>query len=152
MPVRTAKARRAFGRLERNNARKPSRMSGKRSPLHPDHGEFFAALGRRLKELRKERGWSLHTMVAVHGYYDAQWRKYEKGGPVTVDSLLKMATMFGVTLNTLMDDLGEWPRQDVTVLHQKPTAQKKSVVAAKRTPAKRVIKKVIEQQPPAMTF
>ena len=126
MPVQKTKVRRAFDRLDRNHARKPVIMSGKRSPLHPDHGEFFAALGRRLKELRKERGWSLHTMVAVHGYYDAQWRKYEKGGPVTVDSLLKMATMFGITLNTLMDDLGEWARQVMTVLHQKPGVPKKA--------------------------
>lgn len=84
-------------------------MSGK--AVHPDHAEFFAILGRRIKELRKERGWSLRDMILMHGYHLSQWQKYEKGGPVTVDSLLRMAAVFDMTLSQLLGDLVEFPRK-----------------------------------------
>ena len=105
-------------------------MSGK--ALHPDHAEFFAALGRRIRELRKERGWSLHDMVVKHGYYQSQWQKYEGGGPVTVDSLLRMATIFGMPLGRLIDDLGEFPKAGLSKRQSgEPTR------AAKKTAAKK---------------
>lgn len=100
----------SFGRLGEGTPRKTSGMPAK--ALHPDHAEFFTALGRRIKELRKERGLSLHDMVVKHGYYQSQWQKYEKGGPVTVDSLLRMATCFGLTLGALINGLNDqFPRQ-----------------------------------------
>ena len=112
--------------------RTPSDMSGK--PMHPDHAEFFAALGRRIRELRLARGWSLRDMVLEHGYHVSQWQSYEKGSPVTVDSLLRMSTVFGLTLTQLIGDLGEFPRKDfaeggATVAHAQPL----KATAAKKT-------------------
>ncbi len=107
MRENSVKAGDSFGTLGLKALRKPSRMPAK--SLHPDHVEFFSALGRRIKEMRRERGWSLHDMVVKHGYYQSQWQKYEKGGPVTVDSLLRMATIFGIDLAALIGSLGQFP-------------------------------------------
>jgi transcriptional regulator with XRE-family HTH domain len=109
-----------FGMFVRTLGLKPSRMSPKRSALHRDHAEFFAALGRRIKQLRKERGWSLHQMVSEHGYYQAQWQKYEKGGSLTIDSLLKIAEMFEISLGELIDSLGRFPHESVATVAEKP--------------------------------
>lgn len=124
----------AAGRLRVKARRNPSRMPGKKGSAHPDHAEFFLALGRRLRALRKERGWSIHHMVVNFGYYDTQWRKYEKGGPVTVDSLLKMSTMFELTLVELLDGLGAFPRMAMTDAVKKPGTIK---FPAKKTAAVR---------------
>ena len=94
--------------------------------LHPDHVEFFSALGRRIKELRRERSWSLHDMVVKHGYYQSQWQKYEKGGPVTVDSLLRMASIFGMSLAALIDSLGEFPCKSINEISHEKTSPKKA--------------------------
>ena len=83
-------------------------MSGKAS--HPEHKEFFEALGRRIRELRLARQWTLRDMVLL-GYHVSQWQKFEKGCPVTVDSLLRLATVFGITLADLFGDLIEYPRE-----------------------------------------
>ena len=130
MPSRLVPWGGVFDRLGIESPRKSSEMSGK--ALHPDHVEFFAALGRRIRELRKERGWSLHDMVVKHGYYQSQWQKYEGGGPVTVDSLLRMATIFGMPLGRLIDDLGEFPRTDSSRMHSgEPTRPPKKTAAKK---------------------
>jgi transcriptional regulator with XRE-family HTH domain len=79
--------------------------------MHPDSQAFFKAFGIRLREIRKSKGWSVRDMVAQHGYHDAQWRHYENGSPVTIDSLLRMATIFNVTLVELLDGLGRFPKE-----------------------------------------
>lgn len=106
--------------------------------MHPDHKEFFAALGRRIKELRKENGWSLRDMVIKHGYYDAQWRKYENGGPVTVDSMLRMATMFGLSLVQLLDGLGEFPRRSAPEIEEKAGTKRKASDPASKNVGRKV--------------
>ena len=58
--------------------------------------------------MRKERGLSLRDMVVKHNYHDSQWRKYERGGPINVPSLLKIAKSFGTSLSALLDGLGEY--------------------------------------------
>lgn len=141
MPPRPIQKHRVFDRLGRKSPRKLSGMSGK--ALHPDHVEFFAALGRRVKELRKERGWSLHDMVVKHGYYQSQWQKYEGGGPVTIDSLLRMATIFGMPLGRLIDDLGQFPRDLTKTLAGDPArASKKATKIASKKTAKKTPTKV----------
>ena len=145
--------RRAFDRLESESGRNLAAMGGKRAAPHPDHEAFFAALGRRIKELRKERGWSLHKMVAEFGYYDAQWRKYEKGSAITIDGILKMCSIFNVTLRELIDHLGEFPRRDMRTVAAEQKAGSVEVGAAKRTsekmPVRRVQTKTAHKKRPA---
>lgn len=106
-------------------------MSGK--ALHPDHSDFFNALGQRIRALRKERGWSLRDMVVKHDYHVSQWQAYEKGQPVTVDTLLRLATVFGLTLMELMGDLVHFPRVQPVVKIGKSEA---ASVPATKAPAK----------------
>lgn len=78
---------------------------------HPDKGDLCVALGRHIRELRIARGWSIHRMVVDHGYFDPQWRKMEKGKIApTIDSLLKLSTIFGIPLPELMSGCGEFPK------------------------------------------
>jgi transcriptional regulator with XRE-family HTH domain len=77
--------------------------------IDQDYAEFLKLLGMRIKQMRRERGLSLRDMVVKHNYHDSQWRKYERGGPINVPSLLKIAKAFGTSLSTLLEGLGEYP-------------------------------------------
>lgn len=81
--------------------------------MHPDSKAFFVALGKRLRELRKAKGWSVRDMVVQHGYFDAQWRNYEKGSTITIDSLLKVAGIFQLSIIELLNDCecGQLPKR-----------------------------------------
>lgn len=112
MQMRTRRTKTVLigGSLKGKGNRKHCGMSGK--ALHPDHEDFFTALGRRARELRKAKGWTFQDMVLLHGYHVSQWQKIEKGCPVTVDSLLRMGTVFGLTLAQLLGDLVDYPRPE----------------------------------------
>lgn len=118
-------------------------MSGK--ALHPEHKEFFEALGRRIRELRLARQWTLRDMVLL-GYHVSQWQKFEKGCPVTVDSLLRLSTVFGITLAELFGDLISYPRrpEDKAIAAATPVQVKpdkaKPRSSTKTRPAKKIVR------------
>jgi transcriptional regulator with XRE-family HTH domain len=91
-----------------------------------DYKGFLAALGKRIKEFRKERGWSLRDMVIQHGYHDSQWRKYESGGGLTIPSLLRIAALYRVSLTKLLDGLAEYPTEPLPDNKEKPTTKRTS--------------------------
>ncbi len=65
-------------------------------------------LGARIKQLRKERGWTLRDMVVQHGFHLSHWQAFERGNRgMSVPSLLRIAEVFDVTLCELLDGLGE---------------------------------------------
>lgn len=108
--------------------------------MQPDHDEFLKALGKRLRELRIERGWTVSDMLICHGYSDSHWRKYETGafGGLTVDSLLRMASVFGLTLIELLDGIsGEFPKKSISA-DERNAAVKVSGRAARKTAAKKI--------------
>ena len=78
-----------------------------------DYKGFLGALGARIKELRKQRGWSNRDMVVVHQINDSQWRKYERGGGLTVESMLRIAALFELSLSELLNGLGEYPAKSL---------------------------------------
>ena len=55
-----------------------------------EYEQFLKTLGCRIKQLRNECGYSLRDMVIRFGYNDSQWRRYERGGSINVQSLLKI--------------------------------------------------------------
>jgi len=63
---------------------------------------FLKALGARIKHLRKTKNIRFRDIMLSTGYYDAQWRKYEAGGGLTVQSLLKIAVALDVSLSTCL--------------------------------------------------
>lgn len=79
-----------------------------------DYDEFLMALGRRIKQFRKERGLSLRDMVVTYGYHDSQWRRFERGGAANLNSLLRIAVAFNTPLSTLLEGLGPAPSQTPT--------------------------------------
>jgi transcriptional regulator with XRE-family HTH domain len=90
-----------------------------------EYTQFLKTLGSRIKQLRKERGYSLRDMVIHHGYNDSQWRRYERGGSINVHSLLKIAKLFGISLSTLLDGLAEYPQtsiQEIKKQHRAATS------------------------------
>lgn len=117
------------------------RMNGSRKPAHQDQDAFFSALGRRIKELRKERGWSLSHMHIRFGYVPSQWQRFEKGKSVTIGSLLKMAEIFDCDLAVLIDSLGKFPTKRMETVAEdpkipKPIERTMTKAASKRSKAK----------------
>lgn len=100
--------------------------------IDQDYAELLKLLGLRLKQMRKERGLSLRDMVVKHNYHDSQWRKYERGGPVNVPSLLKIAKSFGISLSTLLDGLGEYPQTSATEDKKKHAVEASATAKAKK--------------------
>lgn len=89
-----------------------------------EYKQFVKTLGRRIKDLRKARGYSLRDMVLQHGYNDSQWRRYERGGPMNLQSLLKIAKTFGTSLSDLLNGLGEYSEVRVHEIQKKPAANR----------------------------
>jgi transcriptional regulator with XRE-family HTH domain len=95
--------------------------------IEDEYEEFLIALGRRIKQLRKERGLSLRDMVVLHGYHESGWRRMERGGAGNVQSLLKIARAFQISLSVLLDGLGEYPTTSIKDV-KKHTAKTTKVV------------------------
>ena len=75
--------------------------------MDADYKRFCKALGAHIKELRKARGISNWDLRATHGVNDAQWRRYERGGGLTIELLLKVAAILGVSAGELLDGARE---------------------------------------------
>ena len=72
-----------------------------------EYDALLKELGQRIKQMRKARGWSQRDMVVKHGYNDSQWRKYERGGGITLHSLVRLSKTFEVlTGHSASEDKG----------------------------------------------
>lgn len=70
-------------------------------------------LGARIKQLRKDRGWTLRDMVVEHDFHLTHWQAFEKGNRgMSLPSLLRVASVFGVTPSQLLEGLGMPAKQD----------------------------------------
>lgn len=69
--------------------------------LDPD--QIAVQIGRRIAELRQQRGWSQTQLAeAIRGSF--QWvSQIEAGQNLTIHSLVKVANAFGVTLQDLLE-------------------------------------------------
>ncbi|MGI4826770.1 MAG: helix-turn-helix domain-containing protein [Janthinobacterium lividum] len=74
---------------------------------------FLKVLGHRIRAIRKARNLNMRDIMISTGYYDAQWRKYECGGSMTLMSLLKIAMALDIPLSELLGELGQWPLRSV---------------------------------------
>jgi len=91
---------------------------------------FLKDLGARLKQMRKDRGWTLRNMVVDHNFHITHWQSFESGKAISVPSLLRVCEVFGTSLEDLVRGLGssapDYAAQSV----------KKATAAAR--PAKRI--------------
>lgn len=65
---------------------------------------FFRALGQRIRELRRKKGYSQEDMISF-GFSARHWQQIESGRPITVTTLLRICGTFGVPMATLVRGL-----------------------------------------------
>ena len=97
--------------------------------------EFLKQLGKRLRAMRLERGWSLRDMIVDQGYHLIQWQNLEKGKGLSVPSLLRLCNVFDVKLTVLLDGLGEQgsaPTPSAATGDRVPTRKSARVTSTKR--------------------
>jgi transcriptional regulator with XRE-family HTH domain len=70
----------------------------------PESKVFFRRLGARVRQIRKDRGWSIDDME-VRGLRAKHWQQLETGRPITVGTLLRICQALDVTLAFLVVDL-----------------------------------------------
>ena len=66
-----------------------------------DHAKFFKALGERVKELRKKRGYSQEDMIAF-GFSARHWQQIEAGRPITMKTLLRICDALKVRIAVVL--------------------------------------------------
>lgn len=69
-----------------------------------DHAKFFILLGKRVRELRKARGFTQEDMIA-HGFSARHWQMIEAGRPITLHTLLRISEVLGVGPEDLLAGL-----------------------------------------------
>ena len=76
---------------------------------------FFRALGTRVRELRKKRGYSQEDMLSF-GFSTRHWQQVEAGRPITVTTLLRICEVFELPMSKLVQGLdsdGVYEKLDV---------------------------------------
>lgn len=70
-----------------------------------DQEKFFRALGLRVKEFRRKRGYSQEDMISF-GFSARHWQQIEAGRPISVRTLFRIAYVFEVSIERLVRGLG----------------------------------------------
>jgi transcriptional regulator with XRE-family HTH domain len=70
----------------------------------PNQEKFFKALGQRIKELRRKRGYSQEDMISF-GFSARHWQQIEAGRPITMTTLLRICETLEVSLVRLLRGL-----------------------------------------------
>jgi transcriptional regulator with XRE-family HTH domain len=65
---------------------------------------FFLALGTRVREYRKKRGYSQEDMLSF-GFATRHWQQIEAGRPITVTTLLRVCEIFEIRMSKLVQGL-----------------------------------------------
>jgi transcriptional regulator with XRE-family HTH domain len=69
-----------------------------------DDKQFFAALGERVKRLRKSKGFTQEDMIGF-GFSARHWQQIEAGRPITVTTLLRICDTFSIRAAHLIEGL-----------------------------------------------
>lgn len=89
--------------------------------------KFFRALGQRLRDLRKRRGFSQEDMISF-GFSARHWQQMEAGRPITVSTVLRICEVFEIQMAALVKglDAGIYEKPDFG-----PVLRKRSRKAAR---------------------
>lgn len=74
--------------------------------LRYDKKLFASALGKRVKQLRHDRGWTLRDMVKQHDYHQTQIQRIENGEGISLPTLLRLAEVFQMPVEKLIAGIG----------------------------------------------
>jgi transcriptional regulator with XRE-family HTH domain len=66
--------------------------------------KFFRALGAKVRDLRKKRGYTQEDMISC-GFSARHWQQIEVGRPITVTTLLRICEVFEVSMEKLVRGL-----------------------------------------------
>jgi transcriptional regulator with XRE-family HTH domain len=88
----------------------------------PNQEQFFSALGTKVRQLRKEHGYSQEDMLSF-GFSTRHWQQIEAGRPITVTTLLRICEVFEVSMAKLVRGLDEGIYEELDVV---PHIRKKS--------------------------
>ena len=69
-----------------------------------DQQKFFRGLGRRIRDLRRKKGYSQEDMISF-GFSARHWQQIEAGRPITVTTLLRICGTFRVPMARLVRGL-----------------------------------------------
>jgi transcriptional regulator with XRE-family HTH domain len=75
--------------------------------------KFFQRLGLRVRNIRRERGYSQEDMITF-GFATRHWQQIEGGRPITVTTLLRIADALDMPLERLVKGLAGEKRRDRT--------------------------------------
>jgi len=76
---------------------------------------FFRALGQRVRQLRKKRGYSQEDMI-YFGFSARHWQQIEAGRAITVTTLLRICEVFEVPMAKVVKNLDAG-------IYEKPTVE-----------------------------
>ena len=89
--------------------------------------KFFRALGAKVRELRKKRGFSQEDMLTF-GFSTRHWQQVEAGRPITVTTLLRICEVFATPMSKLvqgLDRAGVYEALDVEIPSRRRSGRKK---------------------------
>lgn len=87
-----------------------------------EYEDFIKAVGRRLKHLREAQNLSLREFGEKYGWSFSQWSQMETGKRLSLDTLLRAADTFNISVEQLLAD---------TVKYEGPAERKPSVEQAR---------------------
>jgi transcriptional regulator with XRE-family HTH domain len=73
-------------------------------PTVANQQKFFHELGKRVRGLRIECGYSQEDMIS-HGFSARHWQQIETGRPITVSTLLRICEVFNTSVERLVHGL-----------------------------------------------
>ena len=76
-----------------------------------EHAKFFKALGQRIREQRRRRGYSQEDMISF-GFSARHWQQVEAGRPITVKTLLRICSALKVRLDRIVRGLDKRDYRD----------------------------------------
>ncbi len=74
--------------------------------LRYNYEQFSAALGERVKQIRKERGLTHRALVTDHGLHLTQIHRIERGEGISLQTLLRFCEVYEVRVEELLAGVG----------------------------------------------
>jgi transcriptional regulator with XRE-family HTH domain len=74
--------------------------------LRYDYRAFSVELGEKIKQLRKDSGLTLRNLIVQHDFHLTQIQKIERGEGISVPTLLRVAEVFQIPLEKLVEGVG----------------------------------------------
>lgn len=74
--------------------------------LRYNYEQFLAALGERVKQIRKDRGLTHRALVTDHGFHLTGVQRIERGEGISVPTLLRLCEVYQVRIDELVAGIG----------------------------------------------